>query len=480
MSTTPSVFLQAAPTSVAYRQKPATPIKTLRFSPYKLSQKGASSFQVLGHPHAHPNPPPPTYELPTTPIEGSLYTNQGQEFVATQHVKLDFELYQNNRQITPSELQQQCILDLFPTAFKLSFAPPFLIVACKILPKKPWPVTVAGMPLYLTTDGDTAPMDMGVFSQGPKLSIDYTISRWRTPDLQTFQQLFSIYDQLRAGIDRIQWIGWCFLVLSAKEPYSDWRKRLPFMVNNILIGYVFGEQAVSEKALRRKLPAGREPDDVAYAQLRPGVMVASFDQYRPSEFDVMTTSGICLKSPTSAKKYITVAKHGFPGGVGDRVMHPNRHGQCIAEVSKVFGDTDIALAELENPFISYSRSTFSAPDAAVSPFRNLLSVQELPVGDPIYMDTPYNGRCDGVLMKVEVLRIPSDEPADDVTYAIGIFGYFGNGRDTLFHGCCGAVLWNGNHDVLGQFRFPQIGPSGLCYCLTFETLKELGYIVAEN
>ena len=65
-------------------------------------------------------------------------------------------------------------------------------------------------------------------------------------------------------------------------------------------------------------------------------MLASVDEHRPSAMDLVTTFGICLKSLSTSKHYITVAKHGFPGGVGDLVMHPGRMGACIAEVS---GDT---------------------------------------------------------------------------------------------------------------------------------------------
>lgn len=68
----------------------------------------------------------------------------------------------------------------------------------------------------------------------------------------------------------------------------------------------------SQKALGIRFPAGRVPDNEAYADLRPGVIVAS--QTLGDEIcNVMTTSGVCLQSPYG-KKYITVAKSGFPEG----------------------------------------------------------------------------------------------------------------------------------------------------------------------
>ncbi|CAF9931446.1 MAG: hypothetical protein HETSPECPRED_007872 [Heterodermia speciosa] len=396
---------------------------------------------------------------------------------SNRHVKLDFDLFADGIQHTPSREQSEAIMDLFPTAFKLSLSWLFLVVVCKQLPAKPWPVTIAGLPLYLTTDPDAEPMNYGLTARGPKLSVDSTIIRWQTPSMQTFQQLYDLFDSLNANINRIQWIGSCFLALAAEAPYPDWRSRLPFAVNKIRIGYIFGEQAVHEKAVRRKVPAGREIDKEAYSQLRPGLMIASGAISGEDNSDVMTTSGICLQSP-SGKKYITVAKHGFPGGVGDEVWHPNRQGQKIAEVSKLFGETDIAMAELAN--VNYSREPFSAHDAPVNPFRNLLDATELRVGDLIFMDTPYNGHCEGIMAKIDVLRLsPGGRPADATEYVLGTFVYFGNGSDTLFSECCGAVIWNDQHDVLGQFSYQQDGGDEMCYCPSFNGLRLLGYTVAD-
>ena len=472
MQATPSSSITQLNTSPVHRVHSTSPYKTARFSPYKL-RKARSVLHLADHSQAHPNLPPPTYNLPGT-SGVPHFIHEGLEYEPTRHIRLDFELYQDGEQITPSKEQYDKIMSLFPTCFKLSFQPPFLVVACTTLPAKPWPVTLAGLPLYLTTDGAASPMNRGQTAFGPKASIDAIISRWNTPDLETFKKLFDFFDLLDANIQRLQWIGWCFLALGPSEPHGDWKKRLPFTVNNIVIGYIFGEQAMHEKALRRKLPLGRIPDGEAYESLRPGVMVAS-QSLGNEDYDVMTTSGICLQSP-SGRKYITVAKHGFPGGVGDQVLHPNRHGRSIAEVAKVFGKTDIALAELKN--VQYSKETFSTHDAPVSPFRSILGFIQLRSGDPIYMDTPYNGRCEGVLMKVDVHRIIG-EGADEQEYVVGAFGYFGNGGDTLFDGCCGGVIWNSNHDVLGQFRYQQDGLDNLCYCPTFSMLQSLGYTVAE-
>lgn len=136
----------------------------------------------------------------------------------------------------------------------------------------------------------------------------------------------------------------------------------------------------------------------------------------------MTTSGVGLQSPSGAK-YITVAKHGFPGGVGDRVLHLNRSGQVIAEVAKVFGETDIALARLA--IVLHPRETFPAVDVPVRLFGSLSNITQARVGDLFFEDNPFDGGCEGVLAKVDVWRIPADEPANAVGYVFDLLKYFG-------------------------------------------------------
>lgn len=462
---------------IIYRQKSASPLKILRNSPYKFPKKSSSLSQVLGHPHAHPSPPPPLYRLPV--ISGELESPQGAEFFSTRHVQLDFDLLKDGEPRIPSKAQYDEIFKLFPTAYKLSFAPPFLVIVCKTLPSKPWPVTVASMPLFLTDKENVEPMEIGLYTHGPKVTIKSAIRRWQTPNLAAFKEVFQVLDQFSKDFRRVQWTGATFVAIASREPFADWRKRLPCMINSMLIGYVFDESPLMETAVRKIVPQGQVFDDSQYDQLRPGIMIVSATG---STQELLTTSGVCLQSPSSSKKYITVASHGFPGSVGDIVIHPNRNGLCIADVSKVFGETDIALAELRSQSnVAYSRTTFSTPEATVRPFGNLLSLHEMRVHDLVYMDTAVNGRCEGSLVKVEVLRLPPDDPTSkEVEYAIGNFVYFGNGMDILLDGCRGAPLWNDNHDVIGQFRFVDASPAALCYCPSFSALKDFGYTIAST
>ncbi|MCJ1228476.1 hypothetical protein MMC12_005137 [Toensbergia leucococca] len=423
-----------------------------------------------------------SFNLPVpTDIADSIVEDDGFD---VRHVKLDFELYREGRQWTPSVKEQNVILNLFPTSYRMSIRPPFLIVFCTKLPPKPWPISVAGVPLFLT-DNNELPINYGLSSHGPKASVKSSISLWKTPDLGAFQEVFSVLNDLGANIRRLQWIGTGFLALATKEPYGDWRSRLPFLINNIFIGYVFGEKDLEEKAVRRILPQGRTRDDTTYNDLRPGIMITSKASNPrpplPPRPDTMTTSGICLNSP-EGEKVITVSSHGFPGGVGDIVFHPDRSGRTIAVVSKVIGETDIALATLED--VNYSRETFSNAEKPAVSFEQLLPVVETQVGSLIYMDTPVNGFCEGIITAVDVFQISNfpDEhaPKYATDYVVGTFAYYGNDGSKMLNGCCGGLVWDDNNDVVGQFRFQVDDSTGLCYSPSLDILVKLGYTISES
>ncbi|KAL8947068.1 MAG: hypothetical protein Q9183_007830, partial [Haloplaca sp. 2 TL-2023] len=178
------------------RQKPATPHRMARFSPYILSQKTPSGLSNLtGHPHTHPDPHPPPSNLHSTPNtsppeEIDTFQRGENTHLKTWHIKPDFCLIQpDGRQVYPSPEQRSAIRTLFPTCFCVEHAPPFLVLRCQTLPPKPWPVSLAGLPLYLTTEFSEYPIFMGVRAFGPKLHLDAEIRMWKTPDTSTFMEI---------------------------------------------------------------------------------------------------------------------------------------------------------------------------------------------------------------------------------------------------------------------------------------------------
>lgn len=53
------------------------------------------------------------------------------------------------------------IVEVFQTALSVGIFPPAIVVRFKTLPEKPWPLTVAGLPVLFTTDQDTIGFDYG-------------------------------------------------------------------------------------------------------------------------------------------------------------------------------------------------------------------------------------------------------------------------------------------------------------------------------
>ncbi|MCJ1338550.1 hypothetical protein MMC09_003839 [Bachmanniomyces sp. S44760] len=408
----------------ACRKQSTSPLPVARFSPYKLLRKSASTPDLTGQAHSHPNPPTPADDLSST-CDAPRFTHAGDDSVPIRHVKLDFELYRDHVQCVPSTAQSKAIMALFPTCYKLSFSPPFLILTLTHLPPKPWPVTVAGIPLYLTTNPTLgfSPMNKGLSGHGPKVEINATIQLWRTPGLETFKKLFRVFRDLGADVQSIQWAGWCLLVIGAEEP-QDWKTRLPFQINKIRVGYIWDAGSIEETAIRRTLPTNRVSHREVYANVRPEITITSC--LGTPDTDMVSTSEVCLRSPCG-KTHTAEAGHGFPGGVGEITFHDGRWGTCTGEVAKMlFGQTDIALAELVAK-VPYSRETFSKADAPVEEFSEIAKITQLHVGEPIFMDTPPNSRYEGTVLVIDVLEIPTrDEPAETNEYVITAICFFGS------------------------------------------------------
>src|ERR1700722_3542385 len=78
------------------------------------------------------------------------------------HIVLDFTLLNDNclpRNPTDNEFKILC--ELFPSQLGAGVIGPFLVITVKELPAKPWPVSVAGLPLFLTTNMCETPWEFG-------------------------------------------------------------------------------------------------------------------------------------------------------------------------------------------------------------------------------------------------------------------------------------------------------------------------------
>jgi hypothetical protein len=466
------------------RHKNASPWRVTRFSPYLTRNPLIPGFSTLALAAPIPNS---IYQASSS----SEQSNSQQRPEKVVRLTLPFSLRNNGIPRGPTEEELPELQRLFPTLKIVSYQHPFLVLIVDKLPEQPWPTILADLPLWLTTTRNgKPPLDLGKFARAhQRFDVRGEIKHYETPNEATIMEIFKLVNERGAGVDRIHWDGCMFYAFGNQEPEQGWQNRLPSRINGLSISYIWNKSTMEEPALRLKVPAANVTDDTDYGrqQLRPGIMLAGF--HNNMEQGLGTTSGVCVKSPNSGEKFITVAAHGFPASVGDSVYHPRVNisngapdaRYQIATIHRKFGDTDIALAQLR-PGIRYSRETFSDPEPGqpqAQPFRSLKSPEALRPGDTVFMNTPVNGQCEGVHVKTEwVLGFEASEEAPQerkVRCQIAHFSYWGNGSDVFFEGCCGGVIWDENFDVLGQFRFQEKDGQKLAYSPSFKVLIDQGY-----
>ena len=90
------------------------------------------------------------------------------------------------------------------------------------------------------------------------------------------------------------------------------------------------------------------------------------------------------------------------------------------------------------------------------------------------MDTPFNGHCEGVVVAIRMMRLPSNEPDKPHRYEVGTFDYVGNGSAQPLDGCCGGVVWTEEFEPIGQFCYLD-KEDYTAYVTSFKHLINLGY-----
>lgn len=389
------------------------------------------------------------------------------------HVQLSFSLREDGAQRNPTQEIEE-IFSVFPTCIALTLMNPFLILQYKTLPGFPWPITVTAIPVYFTTHPESFPLELGLPAAGPPLLLPCELQRWKTPSFDTMHQLFQAFDERKVAINGFQWFGVRLLGEVHGDPPVQWESYFPKRVNKIHISYVFQTTIETPGSLRLKTPTDVEPGDGNYSNmLRPGVILSSGIGADGSE--LRTTSGVCVESP-SGEKFVTCASHGFPLGLED-AYHPSAAGSKIGTAVRQFWDTDISLLRLAEG-IQYSRKPFSSSDYDAVPLTSINNPLTLCIGDYMYMNTTFNGHCEGCFVGMKTARIPSDEPGIPHHYIFGTFAYLGNGSERLLDGCCGGVVWTEQGEAIGQFRFLSKERS-LAYITSFEHLIQLGYQLSQ-
>lgn len=440
-------------------------VKTTFVSPRKGRSSRSPSLNILGSPRKRLFPLKAVEEkigrhlaqTPLTAVPNSLLEQETKlaEVVSTsRHILFDFTLVEDGMPRCPrTEEEWNVLQNLFPTTYSVSLHGLFLIIRVRRLPPKPWPLSVAGLPFYITTNEWSSPWIRGEYGRGGRILEDLNAQHRVTDEI--FDAVTSYFDtHTNVKITAVRWsIGsWRITV-----PDGTLVQKLPMVVARTPCGYVFESQIQ-----------------------RPGIMLSSSrfggTASVPARGELLTTSGVLVKD-RRGNEYITVAGHGFPLGE-ERVYHPSSNGIAIADVECRLGYSDIALARLR-PGFSYQNESFENTTTSKSSALNQIrSPFELRYPEFLYMDNPFTGYAEGQWTATERLRVPSDEDVPALTWVRHEWMWMGQGL--VEEPACGSPVWDEDGNLVLFFRFViSEGPeSGQAVGVAATELQKFGFDLA--
>ena len=378
----------------------------------------------------------------------------------SKHVQLSKTFVLNGRALLPNPDELRELSKLFPSTFAVEVEPPFIIFRVHNLPPKPWPLTVAGLPIWFTTEESGGTFDKGLLGRGPKLFNDMSFID-DDCSMDFLAEVISAFQQRKIPVSEILWcFGYFRIVISDKLNL----KSLPFLIAKCPAFYRESSdvETPDASAMRNKVPDGTIIDDSTYltatSVLRPGILLGSSNIQ--GEW-LSTTSGI-LVADSNNEIYITIASHGFRPDC--LVYHPSpTSGTIIARIDRHIPGLDVSLAKL-NQGLTYVNETF---DDSNGPGVMLSGIATSPKGyEPLTMNNPYTGSCEGLLLGVGI-RVEGEE----AVYVKHHWAYMESGLEPE-RGCCGTPVLNGDDEVIGLFRYKY--SDNMCYAVSALQLREVG------
>lgn len=368
----------------------------------------------------------------------------------------------------PSNEEIKLVSEMFPETYEVSVNVSYMIIRCHKLPKKPWPLTIGGMPLWITSDATETPEIEGRGGRAPTIMEDLPFSTVASPTGQHFNSIAQYFlNSLDVTVSQIMWNG---VQLRLTIPNDVRPERLPFKIGKLLAVYNETNAIPEHREAARRLikPSSTVRDDTCYfPNLRPGVMLSCGCN---GGEELCTSSGLIVEN-SAGDKWLTVASHGFPLG-NETVYHPNANGQVIGTVEDIFEDTDISLAKLRMG-IRYAAQTFGSDLKPSIDMKSMRKSAGLLIGDNLTMENSFSGLCEGIFMASIWKCIPADGNRHKLPWVVISNFYLGNGGEEPLDESCGSPVLTENGEVVGLFRF--MTNNGKAYCVSAEVLVETGY-----
>lgn len=402
-----------------------------------------------------------------------------QMLVRSKRIQLPYSLVADGIVNGPPAGDWTLLQKVFPKALTIELRSPYMIIRVSELPPKPWPLTVGDLPFHYTTAENGEVFKRGAIARGPMALTDLNLhgsTKFSKDVLLTVARYFT---EKGPKIRDLYWFPgfWQITTVDQVDP-----KSLPWRIAGAPLFF----RTVAENpdpdpdpaALRKKIPAGTEYDDTDYAVaenalLRPGLMLGSsfIAEIRGGETErnfMSTTSGI-LVADVTGDIFITVSSQGF--NEDGLVYHPNpATGKIIGRIVTELPETGISLAKL-NKGLRYTNETFGSP--GLLPITITKTAPPYPpqtkLFDPLSINSPYSGQCDGSLLAVGVRVGRSSDKL-----ILHVLACLENSHEPI-SGSCGCPVIDSTGRVLGLCRFVKKEEEGECLCVAAEEVGRFGY-----
>ncbi|WEW61233.1 hypothetical protein PRK78_006723 [Emydomyces testavorans] len=380
-----------------------------------------------------------------------------------QHVILPFNLHEDRGSFSKHE-NRDLLYQLFPGTKGINFDDYFLIFWVEELPSKPWPLTVAGLPCYITTDRDDdgpLPSIERPAKSNIRLFQDLDYRNLEGYPEKVFRLIQDFFLEGSISITEIQyWNSFVIIVLEHRDADLTC---VPHTVAHCPCYYLYEDEIgrpASFPARHTKQPMKDVVDDGEYHTLRPGVMLSSGSP-SPEDIELLTTSGALILDQLGYK-YMTVTSHGFP--FGDKVFHPVAGGREIGTVIREIPHTDVGIVQL-NDGIEFQNESFENSVLGTPNMKNFVKSDEIHISASVFMDNPFTGFIEGTRGPHTTSRNPSSDPHDP--WIRTRWDYLGQGfSNCTVESVRGSAIFDEEGRVTGFCRYAYAEGSFKDWCLT--------------
>jgi hypothetical protein len=338
--------------------------------------------------------------------------------------------------------------------------PFFLLVRVHTLPPKPWPLSVAGMPLKFTTHKTSHCFNFGKHGRARDDPFPQTDLRCTPFEAQRIDEVVDyLLDRQKVNVKRVVWFGGFWRIIVSDDTDLT---TLPWKFFKVLARYHFASEFPQPNlsAVRVIKPAGTVYDDTRYDlggnRLQPGVMISSGVFERTENGQTLeswssATAGVLVQDSKTGAKFMTIPTYVLQNSDSRDVYHPDpKNGVVIGTAVLDLDETDITLVKL-NDDITFENVTFETEIQDATQITSIKDHRDYLRGDPIWMNNPYTGLCDG--QHNGPLRRIEGYP-DNIRRYEEFYSMFENHVATEpIAGCCGSAIIHEDGQLVGFYHF---------------------------